>query len=338
MNDTIQELDQILEKGSKISDAQIKNAVSISLKSYKNYNISEYILRFPPKFSYSFFEQAVKDISFDEIINLNNFICTNKYYLKNIITSSSSRGFIFSAVLFKYNNKLAKEIFIKSLIDSEKKSTFSDGVIKNFKKYMLDYCGEDLLNTLKNIDWAKPEYSNMFNRFMDCMNQKVTIVKKQDQVNQVNDLLKNIETLNTESFKLYNALTKDIDIIQLYKDKLNDKDNCISKLQLDLVEANTIIETIKLDITNIKDELQNKQKIIDDLNIKLKTSVEMSNISQSQELKTLKVDLAKSLKSDYSHYLNAKDSDFDNDIFIAMKSSLTRIFKTLKRYGIIFNE
>jgi hypothetical protein len=78
---------------------------------------------------------------------------------------------------------------------------------------------------------------------------------------------------------------------------------------------------------------ENEVRVID-LSERLKNSLQMDNISQNQELITLKTNLQNSLKVEYADYLVSKDSDCNPDTYGALIGSLTRTFKILRRFGI----
>ena len=76
------------------------------------------------------------------------------------------------------------------------------------------------------------------------------------------------------------------------------------------------------------------QNQVSDLTERLRTSLNMDSISKNQELITLKNDISEALKLDYADYTKSKDGPYNEDLFEAYRSTLTRIFKLLKRYGI----
>ncbi|MDR1702479.1 MAG: SlyX family protein [Sporomusaceae bacterium] len=78
---------------------------------------------------------------------------------------------------------------------------------------------------------------------------------------------------------------------------------------------------------------ENETKIIN-LTERLKNSFHMDNISRNQELVTLKTNIAKRLKLEYSDFLDSKHSECNVDNFIACIGSLERIFMVLRQHGI----
>ena len=83
--------------------------------------------------------------------------------------------------------------------------------------------------------------------------------------------------------------------------------------------------------------MRDNEARIDDLSGRLKNSLQMDNISQNQELITLKTNLQNSLKVEYADYIVSKDSECNPDTYGALIGSLSRIFKTLRRFGIVID-
>lgn len=71
-----------------------------------------------------------------------------------------------------------------------------------------------------------------------------------------------------------------------------------------------------------------------DLDKRLEAVFRMDEIAKNQELETLKVNLSRFIAPEYDDYHTPGAEDFDMDNFEAARSSLWRIFKVLKRYGI----
>jgi hypothetical protein len=74
---------------------------------------------------------------------------------------------------------------------------------------------------------------------------------------------------------------------------------------------------------------------VEDLTQRLKTSLSMDRITHNQELLTLKTEIARVLAPEYEDYQISKDVPYDADEYIARGCSLHRIFRLLKRFGIL---
>lgn len=81
-------------------------------------------------------------------------------------------------------------------------------------------------------------------------------------------------------------------------------------------------------------ELTNQKQQIDDLTERLRKSMQMDDISKKQEILTLKNDISEALKLDYEDFVKSKEKPYEEDLFEAYRSTLSRIFKLLKRFGI----
>lgn len=151
------------------------------------------------------------------------------------------------------------------------------------------------------------------------------------------ELLKMIESSNREALKLFQTLSESNGTIAILRGQVSDHDTRITDLKAKLYERDgqiTELHSVADKARYVCDEQQSK---IADLTERLKTAMQMDSISQNQELITLKSDLANSLKLEYTDYLNDKDAECNPDTFGAFRSSLTRIFKTLRRFGIMID-
>jgi hypothetical protein len=74
---------------------------------------------------------------------------------------------------------------------------------------------------------------------------------------------------------------------------------------------------------------------VEDLTQRLKTSLCMSSINHNQELLTLKANIASAITPEYEDYQIGKDVPYDADEYIARGASLHRIFRCLKRLGVL---
>jgi len=88
------------------------------------------------------------------------------------------------------------------------------------------------------------------------------------------------------------------------------------------------------ELTTLRAQLAEKDMQIEDLTQRLRTSLEMDNISKNQELITLKNDISEALKLDYADYAKSTNLPYNEDLFEMYRSTLKRIFKLLKRFGI----
>lgn len=165
-----------------------------------------------------------------------------------------------------------------------------------------------------------------------------TVLKADDKSTTLTaELLKILESSNREAQKLLQTLNESNGTIAILRGQVSDRDAHITGLAVELHERDRQIDGLQSKVDKEKCLCDEQQSKIADLTERLKTSMQMDSISQNQELVTLKSDLANSLKLEYADYLNDKDSECNPDTFGAFRSSLTRIFKTLRRFGIMID-
>jgi len=122
--------------------------------------------------------------------------------------------------------------------------------------------------------------------------------------------------------------------VRLFHLQVQKKDAEIAAAQAMLREKEKQLSTASLELKKSKDELSSSEAQVSDLTDRLRTSLNMDEISKNQELVTLKNDISEALKLDYSDFMGTKSSECSQDLFEAYRSTLTRIFKLLKRFGI----
>lgn len=391
MTDITTRLEELVQKASKLSDAQSKETTSLLLKLYSEAGdrvaTATYLMKFKSTVCQYFFERATTTIQTEKIESLHNAIRITELYKKNLNHAATIRGFIISAVLIKYEQKIGRAVLVQTLSDVGKDGKFSDTVIEHFKKTVLEYCGLDTISKLNEREWRNAESKDRFIRFMRMVSDSIatiastatntdksvvesvinaptatttsqkyttthsvaktvplvaepvpTPLKADDSaVTQTTELLKLLERSHCEAQKLFQTLNQSNGAIMTLREQVGDRDNCIAKLDAEIQERDKQIadlHSVAAKARDMNDELQSK---ISDLTERLKLSMQMDTISQNQELITLKSDLLNSLKLEYDDYLHDKDIECNSDTFGAFRSSLTRIFKTLRRFGIVFD-
>jgi len=269
--------------------------------------------------------------------------------------------------------ELAFSIFNCILLRSESGSQFAEGCKNNFKKTIIDANGLSFIQKLfevVNADSfeAKSFDKRRFERFLDAVvDRTVTLTaeastvssaaasqsktaKKEEQaltplvnedekpkstVAQIpQGSLAKIETTQSEILSALRKLTENRTAIDSLSLQVQKKDAEIAAAQAMLREKEKQLSTASLELKKSKDELSSSEAQVSDLTDRLRTSLNMDEISKNQELVTLKNDISEALKLDYSDFMGTKSSECSQDLFEAYRSTLTRIFKLLKRFGI----
>ena len=134
------------------------------------------------------------------------------------------------------------------------------------------------------------------------------------------DVLSSLSEKNGTIYHLRHALSgKEEEVIKLFSE-IKDRDKQIYTLQSEISQ---------------KERLLNEQLgKAADLERRLSEALRMGGITQSQEVITLKKDIASALRLDYEDFNEQLSAPLNPDVFEAFKASLIRIFRSLKRFGI----
>lgn len=148
------------------------------------------------------------------------------------------------------------------------------------------------------------------------------------------ELLVMLEHSTQELQALLGTLHKENETFFSLRQKIEEREARISELGTSIQERDRHIDELMQEIHKREQGLSEKQAEVVDLTERLKIALRMEDISQSQELVTLKTDLSNSLRIEYADYLANREKVCTVDMFEAHRGSLTRVFKTLRRFGI----
>jgi len=98
---------------------------------------------------------------------------------------------------------------------------------------------------------------------------------------------------------------------------------------------------VQEDASSLASKLENADKQLSEANLqiselteRLRASLHMDRVASSQEASTLRTDISEALKIEYADFNSSIDDDYDEDLFEAYRSTIARIFKLLRRFGI----
>jgi hypothetical protein len=264
-------------------------------------------------------------------------------------------------------------VLSRILSQSEKAGGFSDGCVNNFKKLIADKNGMPfILNLFEHAtegEVACKEFElKRLDRFLKSLDDK-GVVTSHEEVEVTSPISKSTQP---PSGFVATPLSPAPDVPQQKHEKVSNGAETITRIEKNqqeilaairrLVDSRSSIEALSLaiarrdeEISAIKSDLAEKERRaaslaseigvkekqlaemkgkIDNLTGRLRTSLQMDNISKSQELITLKNDISEALKLDYADFAKSKENPYSEDLFEAYRSTLARIFKLLKRFGI----
>lgn len=353
---------QELLKKSKLNKTETKKAVTILTEGYnKDGNIDElcnYLMKLPANVTeeffienYSLFENSDKlKLFVDTMINNSKFIenttsasvrraveIINIYlkkqnYNENICVLFNS---MLKVSLKKYTvSKTFIDIFEKRIINNTKFSFFNLNSINDdtiYELFLVDALVEKgILN--ENSNELKNWY--LYDRYVvgDHKNIKPTKSKqtKTSQNSSINEL----------ELKIDKITQNENDLILIVKDLQNKMDKIAQKLDVDVnvIENNNLNNNSNdnIDIAKLKEELAKEKEKSADLDRRLTVSYEIDQTANSQEVITLKNDIADGLKLEHKNYKENLDEPCNEDNFLAYRATVMRIFRTLKRFGVEF--
>jgi hypothetical protein len=337
--------------------------------------VADYLMKLHYSVCPAYFNRAAMELSSENLAAVVEAFRANEQFQKdkpqNFLYPKGFGSVLSLTKASKY--ELAFSILNYILIRSESGSQFADGCKNNFKKTIIDVNGLSFVQKLYevvNADAfeANPFEKRRFERFLDAVvdrtvsttvavsqSQAVKVAqpetakeepvqisakkpeKAKDSDSQIsNEALVKVESTQMEILLLLRRLTKNRAAIDTLSMQIQKKDVEISTAQATLREREQQLSTSTLELKKIKSTLSSAEAQVSDLTERLRTSLNMDEISKNQELATLKNDISEALKLDYSDFMASKGSEYSPDLFEAYRSTLTRIFKLLKRFGITY--
>ena len=335
--------------------------------------IAEYLTKFHYSVCQAFFERIattddidVRDIT-KALINDEQF--NNKAKTNNIMFPKGFSAVLALAIKAKYQEAIL--ILNQILSQSEKSGEFSEGCVNNFNKFVINKGGlsviTDIFQQVVNGSInCEESVKNRIMKFFKIVDDKIATDKNESDIavsqtavdipaateavkssseqiipeqtlsesNIDNSLIKKLEESQQEILTLLHKLTDTHSSIDSLTSALSRRDAEISTIRSDFSEKERHIAKLGTDLTNKDKRITELESEVQNLTERLRTSLQMDDISKNQEMITLKNDISEALKLDYADFLKSKDNMYNQDLFDAYRSTLSRIFKLLKRYGI----
>lgn len=336
--------------------------------------VTEYLIKLHYSVCQAFLEEFCSSASDGSISAIVEALVSNEQFMKgnpnNIMYPKGLSAVLALASKEKYQSAFL--VLLRILSQSEKSNGFSDGCVNNFKKLVVDKGGLPhilaLFEQVSNGAVVCKEYEQRrFARFLKTVDNKTVVTTKEEvstsakkseltkQPSSESDQLGNIDsapepklTTKYDSAETVSKIEKTQQEILTAIRRLADNRSSIDSLTVTLARRDDELNSLRTTVSekehrvlSLVSELAVKDKQfleakgqIDELTQRLRASLQMDDISKSQELITLKNDISEALKLDYADYAKSKDSPYSDDLFEAYRSTLTRIFKLLKRFGI----
>jgi peptidoglycan hydrolase-like protein with peptidoglycan-binding domain len=369
----IQNLNEIIEQTKKDITAPNRDRAVLALKDLAATDsdaktIAEYLIKLSYTVSQFFFENVVDTIDNERLTQIVNALITNEHFQKGKVNNIRyPKGFISVLSLAKAGKyQFSFSILNYILSQAETNGVFSDGCKNSFVKLIINNGGltfiESVVNSVQLGEIECKEYEkNRLNRFIDAIMDMISVneakdVKTETLQPQKNDeaviapeseqpitqdsivlpvnAITKIESSQTEMLSLLRKLSSSQTAIDSLAAQLTSRENEISDIRAQRNDKEQQLKTALIEIDEIKGKLTNAESDISDLTGRLRSSLSMDEISKNQELTTFKNDISEALKLDYSDFNATRESEYSPDLFDVYRSTLTRIFKLLKRFGI----
>jgi len=369
----IQILNEVIEQTKKEISASNRERAVFALKDLavvggEDKTIAEYLIRFSYTVSQLFFEEVVAAIDDERLAQIVEALISNEQFQTGKVNNIRyPKGFISILSLAKAG-KYQLSFFILNYIlsQAEANAVFSDGCKNSFIKLIVNNGGlaaiENVVNCVKlgEIE-CKEHEKNRLNRFVDAIMDLISVVEVKDEKTEtphqhevdeadiaseieqptkqdyivlpINSITK-IESSQAEMLGFLRKLASDKTAIHALAAQLTSRESEIADLRAQRDEKEQQLKTALIEINDLKREIEKAESNISDLTDRLRSSFSMDEISKNQEMTTLKNDISEALKLDYSDFTDTRESEYNHDLFDVYRSTLTRIFKLLKRFGI----
>gem|GEM_PF-1400521 len=333
--------------------------------------VAEYLIKLHYSVCQAFFEEFCSSASEENTFAVAEALVNNEQFKKgnpnNIMYPKGLSAVLALASKGKYQTSFF--VLGRILSKSERSDGFSDGFVNNFKKLIVDKNGMPYILSLfeqatKGEIVCKDFEQKQLARFLKSLDDNVKVTPHQEvavatpnpestqpvistggptssappekQKNHSNgaEAIARIDKKQQEILEIVRRLSNSMLSIESLASAITRRDEEISLVKADLAEKERRAASLAIEIGMKEKQLSEMNGQIADLTERLRISLQMDDISKNQELITLKSDISDALKLDYADFAKSKENPYSEDLFEAYRSTLTRIFKLLKRFGI----
>ena len=369
----IQILNEVIEQTKKDITAPNRDRAVSALKELAAMDddaktIAEYLMKLSYTVSQLFFEEAALTVGNERLGQIIDALITNEQFQKGKANNIRyPKGFISILSLAKTGKyQLSFSVLNYILSQAETNGGFSDGCKNSFIKLIINNAGltaiENVVKSVQDGEVVCKEYEkNRLNRFIDAIMESISVNKVKDaktetatpqlqnidetvvtpepvqNLNNValsNDTITKIKSSQVEMLSLLRKLSSDHIAIDTLSAQLTSRENEITDIRAQRDDKEQQLKEALTEISALTLKLAKADSDVSDLKERLRSSLSMDEISKNQEITTLKNDISEALKLDYSDFIGTKESEYNPDLFDVYRSTLTRMFKLLKRFGI----
>ena len=333
--------------------------------------VAEYLIKLHYSVCQAFFEEFCSSASVENTVAVAEALVNDEQFKKGNPNNIMYPKGLSAVLALASKGKYQASFFVlgRILSQSEKPDGFSDGCVNHFKKLIVDKNGMPYILSLfeqatKGEIMCKEFEQKRLDRFLKSLDDKVVVTSHQEvavatpnpeatqpaistdastssappekQKNHSDgaEAIARIDKTQQEILAVVRRLADSRLSIESLSSAIARRDEEISAVKSDLAEKERCAASLAIEIGMKEKQLTEMNRQIADLTERLRTSLQMDEISKSQELITLKNDISEALKLDYADFAKSKENPYSEDLFEAYRSTLTRIFKLLKRFGI----
>jgi chromosome segregation ATPase len=171
----------------------------------------------------------------------------------------------------------------------------------------------------------------------------------QDRSKVIESALKKLKNIDEESIRLLDIVTNNIakkdEEYQKQLNTINENYRIIDKQDKELSNLKSLfnrknieLESLRNEQTRLTREIGTKEKQLEAMTNEIQQFSQVAVSTKDDEMFTLKNDIKNDLQSEYNKYIETKELSCSEDLFKAFIGRFQRIFATLKRFGIFFEE
>lgn len=326
---------------------------------------STYILKSPSSVVKLIFQKILTGVNRISISDFVSSIKNDPSFLEN----KNNKSFLLACTVYSLfykdesNKKCVYELFTKALMVADKNKEFSVTCLNSFKETIIAdaKCKEHFFSAF----WERPDKTCIY-KFIKNLERKNYIdlttqdmkkwiddnqFEKPDRLIVIEETLKNVMKLIKDDniLQLIIQIQNNVTELKNESEKRNKKENDLyrsldysekenSQLKHSLSRKESECSSLIEETARKSEKILFQEKRVFDLESTLNKFSQTANDSKSDEIFTLKNDIYLALRNEYERYVETKESACSEDLFVAYKSRFFRIFATLKRFGIKFEE
>jgi len=329
---------------------------------------AHHILQSPIDVTGLMFQKNINKISVDMLDNLARNLIQNNIFLdnKNDIAFTISCNLLSLYIENKNYLEWIFSIFNRALLIIDKGNSFSKKHVNKFHKLILskNKCRDAFFQVNFN-QWSRPEKQRIYkflkdceaNNFLDLSTKKMqewtekygfesqdrfpiveNAIRKLQQDLKDEESMRLVEIISNNLVKIKDEYNQQCESIKQKDKDIYTKAEEITRIRNNLIKRENEVISLKNEQDRNMATIDSQKKEIDVLTTDLDGFKQMADSTKDEEVFTLKNDIKNALQNEYVKYIEDREAQCSQDLFEAFKARFFKIFATLKRFGITFEE